>query len=191
MADQYRYPGAQPFRTDEQEVFYGREDVSQELYQLLTLEPLVVLHAKSGLGKSSLINAGLRPIVLERREYVPHDVRFYAYTEGKESTPLSVTRRTVESRSDVLDKIRPAGDDSLWYHLKSQQLALGEDQGILLVFDQFEELFSYEETEIADFARELSEALYSNLPQRFRARRRAGFAQDENFLSWASSASLR
>jgi WD40 repeat protein len=179
----YRYPGTKPFETDQQAVFYGREEVSRQLYQLVTLEPLVVMHAKSGLGKSSLINAGLLPIVAKEQEFVPNEIRFYAAYEGKEKLPLQITRERVESRSAVLDKIRPEGDGSLWYHLKARQLELGSDRGILLVFDQFEELFSYPDAEIEAFARQLSEALYSSLPQRYSERRRAGFAADPDFLS--------
>jgi hypothetical protein len=82
MAQQYRYPGAKPFNTDESHVFYGRAGVSQDLYQLIRLESLVVLHAKSGLGKSSVINAGLMPILAKNQEYDPYNIRFHAYTEG-------------------------------------------------------------------------------------------------------------
>ena len=183
MSQQYRYPGAKPFQTNESHVFYGRAGVSQDLYQLINLEPLVVLHAKSGLGKSSVINAGLMPLIATAKEYTPFNIRFHAYTEGKKEMPLSITRDIVQSQSDVLDKIRPVGEDSLWYHLKSQQLASPEDKGILLIFDQFEELFTYKDDIVEEFARQLSEALYSSLPQRFRDKRKAGFEKDANFLS--------
>ena len=183
MAKLYRYPGAQPFQTNESHVFYGRDGVSQDLYQLIRLEPLVVLHAKSGLGKSSLINAGLMPIIEKAKEYEPFNIRFHAYTDGKTETPLDITRTVVHSKSDLLEKIRPTGDDSLWYHLKSLQLAAADDHGLLLIFDQFEELFTYRDLTVEEFARQLSEALYTTLPQRYRDKRKAGFEKDKNFLS--------
>ncbi|MGK0363051.1 MAG: hypothetical protein ACI85O_000092 [Saprospiraceae bacterium] len=183
MTQQYRYPGAKPFQTDESHVFYGRAGVSQELYQLINLEPLVVLHAKSGLGKSSVINAGLMPIIAEAKEYTPFNIRFHADTKDKKEMPLGITQDIVQSQSDLLDKIRPEGEDSLWYHLKSRQLTATEDKGIFLIFDQFEELFTYDDAIVEEFARQLSEAFYSTLPQRFRDKRKAGFEKDANFLS--------
>jgi WD40 repeat protein len=190
MAQQYRYPGAKPFNTDESHVFYGRAGVSQDLYQLIRLEPLVVLHAKSGLGKSSVINAGLMPMVAKNQEYDPYNIRFHAYTEGKQDFPLGITRDGVRSQSEVLDKIRPEGEDSLWYHLKSLQFAAEEGKGTLLIFDQFEELFTYPEEVVEEFARQLSEALYSTLPQRFRDKRKEGFENNKAFLSAEELAQL-
>ncbi len=55
----YRYPGVQPFKTNESDIFFGRDDDKTKLYNLLMLEKLVVLFGKSGHGKSSLINAGI------------------------------------------------------------------------------------------------------------------------------------
>ncbi len=59
-----RYPGTHPFTLEDQAVFFGREDDVEELMQLVELEALTVLYGKSGLGKSSLIQAGLLPRLL-------------------------------------------------------------------------------------------------------------------------------
>ena len=79
---QSRYPGAKPFETDQQHIFYGRDDDTLRLHRLIKIEPLVVLYAKSGLGKSSLLNAGIIPAVLQEAEYEPLSVRFRAWTKG-------------------------------------------------------------------------------------------------------------
>lgn len=183
MALQYRYPGAKPFQTEERHIFFGRADDVEELYQLLRGDSLVVLHAKSGLGKSSLINAGLLPKIVENAEYGAFNIRFYAHTSGNKSTPLDTTKAILQSQSDLLDKIRPKNDNSLWYHLKSRQLAKDDHPGTLLIFDQFEELFTYSEEDFLAFAQELSEALYTTLPQRYRDKRKAAFEKNAHFLS--------
>lgn len=186
----YRYPGAKPFETSENHIFYGRKEDAEELYQRIRLNPLVLLHAKSGMGKSSLINAGLIPLMQQEGQFSMTSVRFNACTAPTDQKPLENTRLAISSQSDLLDKIRPEGDNSLWYQLKSQQINQPKGQRQLLIFDQFEELFTYDETAIRQFASELSEALYSSLPQRFREQRKAGFAKNPDFLSPAALAQL-
>jgi hypothetical protein len=119
----------------------------------------------------------------KNQEYDPYHARFHAYVDGKEEFPLGITREVVQSQSELLDKIRPEGEDSLWYHLKSLQLTTSDDKGLLLVFDQFEELFTYSDDIIKEFAQQLSEAFYSTLPQRFRDKRKEGFEKNKDFLS--------
>ena len=63
-----RYPGVKPFETEEQHMFFGRLADIQSLYELLGVEKTVLLYSKSGLGKSSLINAGLIPKLLEDKK---------------------------------------------------------------------------------------------------------------------------
>ena len=63
----YRYPGAQPFRDDDfsRRTFFGREQASIALADQILANRLVVVYAKSGLGKTSLLNAGVAPRLRE------------------------------------------------------------------------------------------------------------------------------
>ncbi|HFA49352.1 MAG TPA: hypothetical protein ENJ95_10080, partial [Bacteroidetes bacterium] len=88
----YRYPGVQPFTTGQANVFFGREHDTSELYRMLRREPLVVLYGKSGLGKSSLINAGIIPECRKTGEFAPITIRFGAWTEGTVDTPLGIAK---------------------------------------------------------------------------------------------------
>src|SRR5258708_16148861 len=67
-ADQKPYVGPRPFGRDEKDIFFGRESEARDLCSLVVAHPLVLLHAASGAGKSSLLNAGLIPL-LEARGY--------------------------------------------------------------------------------------------------------------------------
>ncbi|MFZ2901191.1 MAG: SUMF1/EgtB/PvdO family nonheme iron enzyme [Saprospiraceae bacterium] len=180
-----RYPGAQPFSTDQKPIFFGREQELDELHRFMLAEQLVVLYAKSGLGKSSLLNAGLMPLVQEEGRLEPLSIRFGAYTEGSKATPLGNAiagiREGISGTDENLEKIKPAGEDSLWYHLKTRQLAAG-GRGYLLVFDQFEELFTYPEEAVQAFGKQLSELLYTTIPDRFRQQLRAGVKANAAFL---------
>ena len=91
----YRYPGAYSFSTEQKALFFGRETPIKELYQLVRLEQLIVLYGKSGLGKTSLINAGIVPLVLAEGSYEPIAIRFNAWTKGKKDTPSDIVRTEI------------------------------------------------------------------------------------------------
>ena len=65
-----RYPGLRPFERSQSAVFHGRGEDITLLSNLLMRERLVVLFAKSGMGKTSLLQAGCAP-ELERQDFVP------------------------------------------------------------------------------------------------------------------------
>jgi len=67
-ADQKPYVGPRPFGRDEKDLFFGRDREARDLCSLVVAHPIVLLHADSGAGKSSLLNAGLIPL-LEARGY--------------------------------------------------------------------------------------------------------------------------
>lgn len=112
-----RYPGAQPFATDQKPIFFGREQELGELRRFVHAEQLVVLFSKSGLGKSSLLNAGLIPLVREEGRLQPLSIRFGAWTEDSSATPLGSSvdsiRQGHAAGVAVLEKIKPKGENSL------------------------------------------------------------------------------
>ena len=71
-----RYPGAQPFADDpiDQRLYFGRTRETQEVFHRVLAEPLLVLYGKSGLGKTSLLQAGVFPRLRER-DLLPVPVR--------------------------------------------------------------------------------------------------------------------
>lgn len=83
-----RYPGLIPFDKGQSTIFFGRDQEKKELFYQICLEKMVVLFSKSGLGKSSLLNAGISPM-LEANGYIPVRVRFSSQTDNeKESENL-------------------------------------------------------------------------------------------------------
>ncbi len=173
MEKRYRYPGVTPFSTGQASIFFGREQDTSDLYRLIRREALVVLYGKSGLGKSSLLNAGIIPRCEKEGEYTPLTIRFGAWTENTEDLPLDRCKKVLSEKVNaptLLEQLLP-DDDSLWTYAKAHQLHAQENGSggrILLLFDQFEELFSYPEEAILAFRQELSELLNTGLPLRFR-----------------------
>src|SRR5437588_13074885 len=57
------FPGLRPFETSEGYLFFGREEQSKELLQRLQQIRLLAVVGTSGSGKSSLVRAGLVPLL--------------------------------------------------------------------------------------------------------------------------------
>lgn len=65
-----KFMGILPYNEGENNIFVGREDETKQLYDRIIRNDYTVYYAASGEGKSSLIKAGLLPI-LRRNHYFP------------------------------------------------------------------------------------------------------------------------
>lgn len=174
----YRYPGTKPFEADEHELFKGRDDDVQGLSELIALNNLVVLFGRSGLGKSSLLNAGLVNRFRSRANAAPLFVRFGAYYGANTASPLNKLHDALTAHTEaentsnfIYQKLIPkeaVAPGNLWYLFKSHQLAHPQQQSIVLIFDQFEEAFTYPDADVEAFKKELSELLFVSVPQQLR-----------------------
>ncbi len=61
------YVGPRPFDRSDEPVFFGRDREAKELLSLVIAHPVVLLYAQSGAGKTSLLNAKIRPLLERRR----------------------------------------------------------------------------------------------------------------------------
>ena len=169
----YRYPGIQPFATDQEDIFFGREQDIEQLRLLIELQKLVVLYAKSGIGKSSMINAGLIPQLKRKESLEPTTIRFLGWDSHlgeTDQTPKRIFLDQVEglrASKSYLDPLIP-GESSLWYYFKTLHHKGGTEKIQLLIFDQFEELFTYPPEEVTQFARELKELIAEEIPERWK-----------------------
>jgi hypothetical protein len=179
-----RYPGVKPFETSERDLFFGRDSDIENLLDLVWLEKLVVLFGKSGYGKSSLINAGILPEI-EKEDTVPIVVRLGSYVAGKMPTPLDNLRLKIEEvltnnpDADFIDRLNVP--KTLWHQVKRKQSPQppkgeilrtlpsgGGGRRFVLIFDQFEEFFTYPVTEQQAFKEQLADLLYTEVPQAVR-----------------------
>lgn len=170
----YRYPGIKPFQTFDRQVFFGRKQDTEKLFKFISVEKTVLLYSKSGLGKSSLLNAGIIPMVEEQTEYKPIPIRFYAYSKEESISPVNTVLAKLQAESKgecFLDQLTDGGS-LLWNASKKFQL-LHEERKLLLVFDQFEELFTYPEDMILDFKKQFADLLFTSVPQQLREKIKA------------------
>jgi hypothetical protein len=161
-----RYPGTQPFTSAQENLFFGRELETKELLKLIQFQQMVVLYGKSGLGKSSLLNAKIIQEVKQQQIAQVFPMRFNAWTKETDETPLSKTRTALLTLEGLqTHTLAPIADNSLWYAIKARQMATKQKR-FLLVFDQFEELFTYPDAEIKAFKDDFAELLRSRMPKR-------------------------
>jgi hypothetical protein len=184
----YRYPGTKSYSFEDEHIFFGRERDREKIYQLIGLEKLILIYGKSGVGKTSLLNAGLKPKLQSKGNYRFYDFRFFAYSEENTISPLQkivdILKLGGNSQS-FLDELAP-NEHSLWLLLKKIQwenLQNEKKPNLVLIFDQFEELFTYSLADISRFKNQLSDVLFSSIPQGIRTNLENILDKDEDAFS--------
>lgn len=139
------WPGLLAFREADQGYFQGRESETEELFRLILRERLTVLFGLSGLGKSSLLQAGLFPM-LRCETIFPVYLRLdfsIADLDLVGQVKAAVAREALAAQIEA----PPAEpDETLWeyFHHKDGDFWNSRNRPVLpmLVFDQFEEIFT-------------------------------------------------
>jgi tetratricopeptide (TPR) repeat protein len=156
------YVGPRPFEKRERHLFFGREREAHEISSLVLANKLFVLYAASGAGKTSLVNAGIRPLVDDELEVLPN-ARFQVRVPRRISDVANVyTFAVLSGWADIRDLSKFART-TLAEFLASRPRAqsIGLPLPRLLIFDQFEELFTTHPDrwqERAEFLEQLAEA---------------------------------
>lgn len=140
------WPGLAAFTEQQHDFFFGREEEAGELFNCIKRDRITVLFGKSGLGKTSLLQAGLFPL-LRNAAYLPIYMRL-SYSDGVPSLDEQV-RTAVESAINLADFAEVASlhpGESVWEYLHRRGGNLINDEGAVvtpvLLFDQFEEWFT-------------------------------------------------
>ena len=170
------WPGLGSYDESARLYFNGRGEEITELARRVLDEPLTVLFGRSGLGKSSLLRAGLFPLLREKG-FVPIYVRLHLHAAA---APLCVQVRAFledELRANSIECPEWPEDESLWQYLHRTDFELWTTSNRLvrpvLVFDQFEEVFTLGRqmpAEIERFRTELADLIENRVPASLRQR---------------------
>jgi tetratricopeptide (TPR) repeat protein len=158
------FPGLRPFDEKDSPYFFGREEQIFALYSLLELNQFVAVVGSSGSGKSSLVRAGLLPLLRRGTAEVEKDddpepgLNWKCVTMQPGDAPL---RRLAEGLAE-LDATktedpteRAARRERIDYVLRRSSFGVTEaitgipaldGRPLLIVVDQLEELFRYQAT---------------------------------------------
>jgi formylglycine-generating enzyme required for sulfatase activity len=146
LADwQHPWLGLASFTESDREFFAGRSEEIDELLRLVRRDTLTLLYGVSGLGKTSLVQAGLFP-ALRAEDCLPVPIRL-DYLEG--AAPLTAQVLGAISAAAGVARVeapplRP--DETLWEYFHREGNHFWSPRNDLvtpfLAFDQFEELFT-------------------------------------------------
>lgn len=170
-----RYPGIRSFERAEQALFFGRSRELAALFDAVKVKPLTVLFAKSGIGKTSLLNAGLLPM-LEQNGFFPVSVRL----QDTGISPVETLKKVLQPylNSAKLERFGRA-PYSLWEYVRACEFSTptlssepSPAPNLVLVFDQFEELFSHDRPQRDELTTALADLLNERLPDLIRQRLR-------------------
>jgi len=141
------YLGLLPFDQAHAEVFYGRQRLTAELIVKLAGRlagpAMVIVSGASGAGKSSLLHAGLLPALASGRqlEGSRHWPRVVMTPTGDPLTELA-TRLAALGGGDAQAVRHALATDPDRAHLLIGQVTAGRSERLVLVVDQFEEVFT-------------------------------------------------
>ena len=148
--------GLASFTEETRRYFHGREDEVAELARRVQRKLLTILFGQSGLGKTSILRAGIVPR-LRPEGYCPVYVRIDYSRESpppSEQIKQAIFRETQASGAWTKTGVAAEGE-SLWEFLHHRDDVLQDASGRklvpLLIFDQFEEIFTLAQSD--DFGR--------------------------------------
>lgn len=158
LSTEIPFPGLRPFGAEDQAFYFGRSDQIYALYRLIYFGFIAVI-GSSGSGKSSLVNAGLLPLLEhESGDALGRSWRWAVMTPG--DAPIKRLASAVASLGpETEDEVdRTIRRERAEFLLRRSSFGLAEalsqvadlaDKSILIVVDQFEELFRYANTATA------------------------------------------
>jgi tetratricopeptide (TPR) repeat protein len=148
------FPGLRPFGFNDHKFFFGRSEQIYALYRLVDHSRFVAVVGSSGSGKSSLVRAGLLPL-LEEESKDPGGRTWLWRVMRPGDAPLTRLRDVLADLSQADDPaVSSARRARIEFYLRRSSFGVVDvlaetesvaDKAFLLVVDQFEELFRYAE----------------------------------------------
>jgi len=179
--EQHPWLGLASFTEETRGFFHGREEEVAELGRRVQRKLLTILFGQSGLGKTSILRAGIVPR-LRPEGYCPVYVRIDYSPESP--APAEQIKQAIFRATEATGQWTQAGTavegESLWEFLHHRDDILKDAAGKtvipLLIFDQFEEIFTLAQADdagrarAAQFVEELADLVENRPPKALEAR---------------------
>ncbi|HZF11572.1 MAG TPA: hypothetical protein VFE33_22515 [Thermoanaerobaculia bacterium] len=147
------WKGLHFYTEEDQKLFFGRSQETEEFLRLIRRDTLSVLFARSGLGKTSLLRAGVIPR-LRQEGFLPITVRL-SYAASAPPPGRQILEATLAAAAETGIDVEQADESSLTSYPVDRRETLWEffhahrfwgqrnDPVVpVLILDQFEELFT-------------------------------------------------
>lgn len=177
--DERPWPGLASFREQDELYFKGRGPDIEKLRTLVERERLTVLFGVSGLGKSSLLQAGLFPY-LRLENFFPIYIRLdftHAAVNLSEQVFSAIARQAQDKAIEVPANI---SNETLWEYFHRKDVKFWNNRNRLIIpllcFDQFEEIFTLgsespqRNHDVKQFIYELADLVEGRCPESVKAR---------------------
>ena len=127
----------------EGDIIYGRDEDIRKLSQYVLGYNETVLYGRSGIGKSSLLNAGILPVA-RIAGFIPIYIRL---NHSNEETYFEQIKTAIEKYGVIIQPVGTIKDIErpLLWELFHRNRFINQENGsikLLLIFDQFEEIFT-------------------------------------------------
>ena len=143
------FPGLRPFAPEDSDLFFGREGESEEVVGKLIKNRFVTVIGASGSGKSSLIYCGVLPKVKKNKAKSITGWRIISFRPGND--PFGNLADAISEKISE-DSLKPADRNTILTELRDnaggiaaavKKFMITSDEKVLIVVDQFEEIFRY------------------------------------------------
>lgn len=150
----------------ENQIIYGRNEEIEDLSQRVLNDIDTIVYGKSGIGKTSIINAGVLPIV-RKNGFVPIVLRL---DHSNKKKYINQIKEAIGKDVEIIETASAKNVDKelLWeFFHRHKFLVDGERVKLMLVFDQFEEMFTLQQTAIIrnEFFKEFADVLNNAMPK--------------------------
>jgi|WetSurMetagenome_2_1015567.scaffolds.fasta_scaffold01477_6 hypothetical protein len=164
LDEQHPFLGLPAFKEEYKSFFFGRDDDIYQLVKLIRSYNVTVLSSISGLGKTSLINAGIIP-GLRNLDFLPINLRL-GFGDARKTILEGIKDNVYEQLNKIDNEVINFKDRTLWEYFHEIKILHGYAQPVL-IFDQFEELFTigsnYPE-QVRDVVSELANLIENQVP---------------------------
>src|SRR5882724_8175313 len=169
--------GLASFTEGDREFFAGRGEEIEQLLRLVRRDTLALLYGTSGLGKTSLLQAGLFP-ALRAEDFLPITIRL-DYLDGAAPLSTQVIDAIIAAAAGAkVDAPQPRPGETLWEYFHREDNHFWSPHTDLitpfLAFDQFEEFFTLgretadRDRRASEFMSELADLVESRPPAALR-----------------------
>ena len=171
------WPGLASYTEEDRHLFFGRDGEINEMTRLVQRETLTVLFGRSGLGKSSLLRAGVMPRLREQG-FFPVTLRL-DFSERGEVLPVEQVKAltlAAAKQAGVEAENAPENAAALtlweWFHTVEFWGPRNDPVTPILALDQFEEVFTLGRNlpRTDEFIEQFADLVENRVPQSVRDR---------------------
>ena len=194
------WPGMAFYTENEREYFFGRDRECAELLRLIQRDTLTVLFGRSGLGKTSLLRAGVMP-KLRQAGFFPVVMRLDYSAQAHhsvEQVKAFISDAALTAGVHVENMPGSVSEVELWelFHALEFWSPRNDPLTPVLIFDQFEEVFTIGRSGpiASEFLQQLADLAENRMPQSVQNRlneKREKLAFDPKSLNYKVVVSLR